>query len=90
MTIAYVDSSCFVAISFGERGAKRLAFASVSVMVKQPHMLGPGAARQELAGSVARAVVDDDQLVRCGELRLEHRVDRPLHRGALVVHRHED
>jgi predicted nucleic acid-binding protein len=25
MTIAYVDSSCFVAISFGERGAKALS-----------------------------------------------------------------
>ena len=75
---------------FGECGAKRRAFAAVALVHEHTHLLRPRGVLKEFARPVARAVVDDDQLVRCGQLHLEHRADRSLHGGALVVHRHQD
>jgi hypothetical protein len=74
----------------GEPGAKRRALAAVAVVREHAHVLRPRAVPKDIAGPVARAVVDDDQLIRLGQLQLEHRPDRPLHGGALVVHRHQD
>ncbi len=49
---------------FGEPGAKRRALAAVAVVREHAHVLRPRAVPKDIAGPVARAVVDDDQLIR--------------------------